>query len=104
MGRDWPKVLDVILSTMTEHSLACQLETVFVCGRGLGGEGGGGPVLLPPKGHSAPDAVPTSQKEGSCSKAVLLGEGGICDSPIVAAPMAPPAPLTVGAGAVLLLD
>ena len=49
MGRDWPKVLDVILSTMTEHSLACQLETVFVCGRGLGGDGGGGgsPVASP---------------------------------------------------------
>ena len=48
MGRDWPKVLDVILSTMTEHSLACQLETVFVCGRGLGGRGGGGsPVASP---------------------------------------------------------
>ena len=75
-----------------------------------GGVGGGGCAVGSPstsaatlRGHSAPDGQRASRWALQHGSAAGGGEG-ICNSPIVAAPTESPAPLTVDAGALLLLD
>ena len=108
-GGSWPKVLDGIQWTMTGHSFASRLEAVFVyveCG-------GGGmccPVARPPllQRRGGTQLLTANEPAGGLlqrgSAVVARGRRGICNSPVVAAPMASPAPLTVDSGALLLLD
>ena len=92
---------------MTKHSLASLLEAVCV----WSGGGGGGDMLssspsssvATPRGHSAPDCQRASRRAPAAWQC-CLGRRGICYLPIMAAPMASSEPLTVGAGALLLLD